>query len=187
MASPATSTAIDLCACTESHKGVSFGCHNDCFPGRYFGLDLTCPPSSGSLRVPPETFFSSSSAKCLGGLEVDHQIELGRDRRELDISDLGPIAVTMEGSAVQDVVTDDARLRGLDVLIIDYDTDGAAETYDVPQKASNGAITHVATACLSDRAIGKATGIHLSELWGHFLLNSPGNHEASPSAPSMVA
>jgi hypothetical protein len=35
------------------------------------------------------------------------------DCAEVDFPDLGPIAVTMEGGALQDVVTDDARLRGM--------------------------------------------------------------------------
>ena len=71
------------------------------------------------------------------------------DCREVDIPDLEPIAVTIEGGAVQDIATDDARLRGLDVLVVDYDPDGADETYEVPQKDSNGATSHVATARLS--------------------------------------
>jgi hypothetical protein len=79
------------------------------------------------------------------------------DCREVELPDLGSIAVTLEGGTVQDVVTDDQRLHGIDVMVIDYDTDGADETYDVPQKARNGATTHVATACLSDRAISAAS------------------------------
>ena len=91
------------------------------------------------------------------------------DCREVELSDLGPIVITLEGGTVQDVVSDDKRLRGIDVMIIDYDTDGADETYDVPQKSRNGAITHVATAWLSDRTITAASGIELTQLWQRFL------------------
>jgi hypothetical protein len=92
------------------------------------------------------------------------------DCREVELSDLGPIAITLEGGTVQDVVTDDKRLCGIDVMVIDYDTDGADETYDVPQKSRNGEITEIATACLSDRAISAASGIELSEVWRRFSL-----------------
>ena len=51
---------------------------------------------------------------------------------------------------MQDVVTDDKRLHTVDV-VIDYDTDGAAETYDVPQKNRKGMAAHLAADYLSDR------------------------------------
>jgi hypothetical protein len=92
-------------------------------------------------------------------------------------SDLGPIAITLEGGTVQDVVTDDKRLCGVDVMVIDYDTDGADQTYDVQQKARNGATTHVATACLSDRAIALASGIELTDLWRRFSLACSPDHD----------
>jgi hypothetical protein len=99
------------------------------------------------------------------------------DCREVELSDLGPIAITMEGGTVRDVVNDDKRLCGVDVMVIDYDTDGADETYDVPQKGKNGATTHVATACLSDRAIAAASGIELADHWRHFLAHGPDNED----------
>jgi hypothetical protein len=51
-------------------------------------------------------------------------------------------------------------------MIIDYDTDGADETYDIPQKSKKVLTTPVvASACFSDRAISAASGIDWTELW----------------------
>jgi hypothetical protein len=77
------------------------------------------------------------------------------------------------GGTVQDVVTDDRRLCGVDVMVIDYDTAGADETYDFPQKARNDAVTDIATACLSYRTISAASGIDLADLWQRFSLACP--------------
>jgi hypothetical protein len=88
----------------------------------------------------------------------------------------------LEGGTVQDVVTDDERLRGFDVLVVDYDTDGADETYEIPQKSRNGATTHVTTACLSDRAIATASGIELTDLSPRFSLAcSPDDDSERPN------
>jgi ParB-like chromosome segregation protein Spo0J len=37
------------------------------------------------------------------------------------------IAIVLEGGMIQSVITDDPSLRDVDVMVIDYDTDGADE------------------------------------------------------------
>jgi hypothetical protein len=89
------------------------------------------------------------------------------DQVEVDV-ELGPIAVTIEGGAVQDVVTDDKRLLGLDALIIDYDINGAELTYNVTQKNHKGEVDGVSEAVVTDAAVSLASGINLAELWHNF-------------------
>jgi hypothetical protein len=82
---------------------------------------------------------------------------------------LGPLAISMEGGIVQDAVSDDKRLHGLDVLVIDYDTDGADKTYHVKQRDHRGQEYGTSEAYVSDRAVCPASGIDLSELWHNFI------------------
>ena len=48
------------------------------------------------------------------------------------------IAVVLEGGLVQAVVTDDPALRGIDVFVIDYDTEGCDETELCQVRQSDG-------------------------------------------------
>lgn len=85
---------------------------------------------------------------------------------------LGPIAIALEGGLVQSIVTDDDRLRGVDVLVVDYDTEGAdeAELLDVAQKEYDQKRKKWVTcdhtqAVVRGDVIGSAHGIDLAELW----------------------
>src|SRR5205823_329194 len=89
------------------------------------------------------------------------------DQVEVEM-ELGPLAITIEGGAVQDAVSDDKRLHGLDVLVIDYDIDGADMTYNVTQRDHRGKVDGASETVVSDRAVGPASGIDLAELWHNF-------------------
>src|SRR6188474_2457985 len=45
---------------------------------------------------------------------------------------LGPLGVVLEGGMLSAVITDDDRLRGTEVRVIDYDVDGTAEHEMIP-------------------------------------------------------
>ena len=89
------------------------------------------------------------------------------DQVEVEM-EFGPLAITIEGGAVQDAVSDDKRLHGLDVLVIDYDIDGADMTYNVTQRDHRGKVDGASEAVVNDRAVGPAIGIDLAELWHNF-------------------
>jgi hypothetical protein len=89
------------------------------------------------------------------------------DEREVEL-DLGPLAITIEGGAVQDAVSDDKRLHGLNLLVVDYDIDGAEYTYNVTQKNHKGETDGVSEAVVTDAAVCAASGIDLAELWHNF-------------------
>jgi hypothetical protein len=99
------------------------------------------------------------------------------DQVEVDV-ELGPLAISIEGGMVQDAVSDDKRLHGLDVLMIDYDTDGAEVTYNITQRDRRGKVDGVSEAVVSDRAVGPASGIDLAELWHNYLNAEDGLDEA---------
>jgi hypothetical protein len=99
------------------------------------------------------------------------------DQVEVDV-ELGPLAISIEGGMVQDAVSDDKRLHGLDVLVIDYDTDGAEVTYNITQRDRRGKVDGVSEAVVSDRAVGPASGIDLAELWHNYLNAEDGLDEA---------
>lgn len=88
----------------------------------------------------------------------------------------GPIAVVIEGGIVQAICTDDEQLQGVDVLVIDYDTEGAdeSELTDVPQRAVGVAVGS-AKAVVRGDMIGAASGIDLATVWVE------SNRKATPS------
>jgi hypothetical protein len=79
--------------------------------------------------------------------------------------DFGPLAIAIEDGCVPHALTNDQRLCGLDVLVVDYDTDGAEETYHVPQKPGSECTPE---AVLYDQEVGLATEIDLDDLWRRF-------------------
>jgi hypothetical protein len=83
------------------------------------------------------------------------------------------IAIALDGGVVQSVVSDDPRLQGIDVLVIDYDAEGATELYQVRQTGAGHAADDKAYAALSDHAIGAADGIALAETWEQFCKHGP--------------
>jgi hypothetical protein len=74
----------------------------------------------------------------------------------------GPIVVALEGGRVQAAVSDDSTLHDIEVIVIDYDTDGAdrIDLMDVPQSDPTGE----AEALVYCHKIGAANGINLPEL-----------------------
>ncbi len=79
------------------------------------------------------------------------------------------IAIALEGGVVQSVVTDDTRLHGIAVLVIDYDTDGADEAdLRLIEQRKGGEVVHYAGALLTDDVIGSAEGIDLAGAWREF-------------------
>lgn len=80
-----------------------------------------------------------------------------------------PIAIVCDGGIVQSVNTDDERLIGkLDILVIDYDVDGAEEVYAVPQ-VGEADPTLVSEAQLFGVAVTPADGIDLPETWRRYM------------------
>jgi hypothetical protein len=121
--------------------------------------------------MPPGTEVNSENwGDVLGKLQErpGFSDSLWLDEVEVDVGKLGPIAVAIEGGAVQDVVTDDKRLHGLDVLVIDYDIDGAEMTCNVTQRDHTGKDCGISEAIVSDHAVGPASGIDLAGLWHAF-------------------
>lgn len=81
----------------------------------------------------------------------------------------GPLAIVCDGGIVQSVDTDDERLIGkLDIVVIDYDIDGAEEVYAVPQ-VGEADPTLVSEAQLFGVAVTPADGIDLAETWRRYM------------------
>jgi hypothetical protein len=100
-------------------------------------------------------------------------------KHEIDASVEPPIGVIVEDGVVQHVVSNDARLVGMDALVIDYDTDGAEETYNV--KVIPQSPDHIPQAVLYDTVVRVPTGIDLHDLWRKFCINGP-DHKIEPDA-----
>lgn len=67
---------------------------------------------------------------------------------------LGPIVVAMEGGLVSSVVSTDKRLHGIDVVIVDYDIEGADESELRKVVQHDG---ESAEALIGEDRIGEAT------------------------------
>jgi hypothetical protein len=50
----------------------------------------------------------------------------------------GPLGVVLEGGLMSSVISDDKRLRGTEVVVIDYDVEGADESELIPVPQSTG-------------------------------------------------
>jgi hypothetical protein len=95
-------------------------------------------------------------------------------KHEIDVSlnpPFGPLGVVIEDGIVQFIVSNDLRLDGLDVLVVDYDIDGADETYDV--KLIPPPPDHTPEAVLYDAQAKPATGIDFVDLWHKFRTVGP--------------
>jgi hypothetical protein len=59
---------------------------------------------------------------------------IGAVRRAIASSErpFGPLGVVLEGGLMSAVITDDARLRGTEVVLIDYDVEGVDENELIP-------------------------------------------------------
>lgn len=71
-----------------------------------------------------------------------------------DVAPLGPIVVAMEGGLVSSVVSPDLRLHGIDVVIVDYDIEGADESELRKVVQHDG---ESAEALIGEDRIGEAT------------------------------
>jgi hypothetical protein len=78
------------------------------------------------------------------------------------------IAIALEGAIVQSIVTDDPTLLGVDVLLIDYDTEGADRTHYIAQRSPAGEPDGF-SECAAGDSIQRASGLALGETWVEFL------------------
>jgi hypothetical protein len=107
------------------------------------------------------------------------EINLPLNRDEIDSlcerlncePDVGPLAIIVEDGQVQDLVTDDKRLQGIEAIVIDYDFEGAENTYPVQQfgfsHKTNDWTDDLGTrdALVNCFAVTRPSGINLAQVY----------------------
>lgn len=82
---------------------------------------------------------------------------------------LGPLVIACDGGLVQSVSSNDERLiHKLDIMVIDYDVDGAETVYSVPQKDAQDP-TAESDAQVHEEVCNEADAIDVGETWRRYI------------------